>query len=35
VQAALDLDKNGWINISDAILAVRNSSLVEPAVYCP
>jgi hypothetical protein len=32
-QPALDLDKNGWINAGDAILAVR-PSLVEP-VYCP
>jgi Arylsulfotransferase (ASST)/Thrombospondin type 3 repeat len=33
--AALDLDKNGAVNLLDALLAAKNSDLVEPAFVCP
>ena len=34
-QAAFDLDKNGAVTILDALLAVKNSNLVEPSIPCP
>jgi YVTN family beta-propeller protein len=34
-QAAFDLDKNGAVTILDAMLAVKNSNLVEPSIPCP
>jgi hypothetical protein len=32
---AFDMDKNGVVNLSDAILAARNSTLLEPHSPCP
>jgi len=33
--AALDLDKSGGVTILDALLAAKNSNLVEPSISCP
>ena len=32
---ALDLDKSGGVTILDALLAAKNSNLVEPGIVCP